>query len=172
MRHVRLNLLAAAALVACAGSKPPAINAYRSTDSAFALANRVVSASQAGSATSPCGSSPPTAQFSELILVTGRACLSCRGIGNLIRRSSLGRGPQTPLVAIPEADSGEVCPFLREERITNSVIALPESIFPGDVVGSTVVVATVDSNGRVRSAIYGRDVVDLLPKMDSLRAGR
>jgi hypothetical protein len=154
---------------ACGKDSAPVVNNYRSHDSAYALATRVVAAVRHGTLTTPCRLGGPEA-FSELILVTGRACLSCRGIGNLIRRISRADYPP-PLIVFPDADAVEVCPFMAQEHVRNPLVGVREDAFPGEAVGSTVIVAEVDSAGLVHSVMYGRDVTDLAPRIDSLRSG-
>lgn len=108
---------------------------------------------------------------SELVLVTARACLSCRGIGHLIRRISRDDRGGAPLIVIPAADAGDVCPFLKRERIRNGVIAVSDDLFPGAAVGTTVIVAALDSTGSLRSAVSGRESADLVPAVEALRSG-
>lgn len=158
-------------LAACTSSAAPPARAYRTPDSAFALSSRIAEAVHAGNAHQACGH-PGVAAGGEFIIVTGQACLSCRGIGNLVRTASRTPEYGQPTIAIPVADTGVVCPFLREERVRNPVLAVPDSTFPGEAVGATVVIAVLDQGGQVSSAIFGRDGVDLLPRLDSLRRVR
>lgn len=163
-------MVSLAALVSGCGNRGnPARGLYRSADSAYALAARVVNATQSDAARGTCGHAsggrPPT----EIVLVTGRACLSCRGIGHLIRASSRPAAEVRVLVAIPIADSAEVCDFLKRERITNTVVGVSQQAFPGDAVGSVVVVASLDPVGRLREAAFGTDAVDLLPRVEAWR---
>lgn len=167
---IRPLLLTGLGLAACGTGGRPTQGIYRSQDSATALAGRVAAAAERGAVSAPCGH-VMAYRSPELILVTSRACLSCRGIGHLIRGASRGSPRGMPLVVIPAADSAEACRFMREERVRNGVIAVSEDIFPGEAVGTTVIVASLDSAGRLRSAVFGRDAADLLPRMDSMRLG-
>jgi hypothetical protein len=163
-------LLIGLGLAACGADDRATRGTYRSPDSATALAKRVSAAAERGAVSTPCGHANPH-RPTELILVTSRACLSCRGIGHLVRGASRGRPGGMPLVVIPAADSAEACRFMKAERVRNEVIAVSEDIFSGEAVGTTVIVASLDSTGRLRSAVFGRDAVDLLPRIDSMRRG-
>jgi hypothetical protein len=60
---------------------------------------------------------------------------------------------------------------MAQERVRNPLVGVTEEVFPGDAVGTTIVFATVDSTGKVAGVVFGRDVTDLVPKIDSLRLG-
>lgn len=164
-----LGLTAVLLLGGCGRQPLPAGGAYRSADSARALVSRVVAAMDRGRESLPCRTATRDSAFSHLIVVSARACLSCRGIGSLLRRATWA-STAPPLVVFPASDSAEVCPFLVREHIPNPVVALPEDILPADRLGSTVVIGSLDSLRRITAVLYGKDVVDLLPSLDSVRS--
>lgn len=176
MRHrASLSVLVAAvavvaALSACGSGEGIVRGPYRSADSALALAARIAAADQGHASQALCGHARGTGLPTEIVAVTARACLSCRGIGSLIRAASRPAMSARVLVAVPVADSAEVCDFLKHERINNPVIGVSQGVFPGEAVGTVVVVASLDSAGSVRDAVFGKDVVDLLPRIEAWRA--
>lgn len=172
MRRFSSAVAAVALLAACGSGEATVRGPYRSADSANALATRIVTADRAGASQPLCGHARGAESPTEIVAVTARACLSCRGIGSLIRAASRPAMSARVLVAVPVADSAEVCDFLKHERINNPVIGVSHGVFPGETVGTVVVVAVLDSAGSVRGAVFGKDVVDLLPRIEAWRAAQ
>ena len=102
--------------------------------SAEELAARVTAALPALPAASACSGQPIEAEPMVVAPVTGRQCLTCLAVGNVLRESARrtgGAGDAARVwVVAPTRDSAVVCGYMREEKIRLPVILVSRSVIP------------------------------------------
>ncbi len=147
--------------LACAPSDPGPT--ARERDQARA-AGQWVSAAIAERAHQPvCGTeSPAPGALPDLaMLVTVPQALSCRDLGFALRRLP-GKAERT-WVVVPLADTADLCPFLRTERVRLPVMGVPD---PSRRLSATrLVVAVRRERGTPDRHLYGARGADLLRQL-------
>ncbi len=104
-----------------------------------------------------------------MLFVTARQCLSCRGIGYVIRQ--LMRNPATSKlwVVSPASDVPEVCEFLTAEKAVLPVWGAADVAFTEDSVGGTMLFGLLAArDGALVGVASGQDADDLLPRVAAL----
>lgn len=79
-----------------------------------------------------CAAEPARELPDEMIVVTAEQCLSCLGVGEMLRdvaREARSRQSST-WIGIPAADTAAACPFFRREKITSPVVLLHRRALP------------------------------------------
>lgn len=106
-------------------------------------------------------------------LVTSRTCLSCKGVGYVLRHAtSSGDHTSVPLDIITEVtDTGEVCAFLRRERTQARVFATTINRLDAEHA-EQVTLLVASSVGTYNEQARGDSPEQLLPVVDSLVSSR
>ena len=111
-------------------------------------------------ATLACGSAGPAPQPRHLLLVTARQCLSCRGMGRLMRRlAAAGTGGLA--VFVPAKEAKEICDFAQTERVGAPVFSVEDQLYPAAALRDRFLYGMVDAAGHVTLALLKEEAHEL-----------
>lgn len=161
MSKTRFMMAIGPLLVLCACSPEPR---PRPRSSAVLVPELVAGAIVDKSLRSGCGADIADAlpESSTAVFMTAAHCLGCADIGYFMRRLERDTSSTGPLrVFTPETHVMRVCEYFEQERLTASVIGLPDSAFAELQATNEVVVARI-VNGEVAQVVGGFDGRSLL----------
>jgi hypothetical protein len=133
----------------------------RAAESAASILSGFRRALAARPPTLACGQarrSPPT----SYLLVTARQCLSCRGMGRLMRRLESG-GAGALSVFVPAKDTAEICSFARTERVGAAVFSVEDRAYPAAALRDRFLYGMVDESGHVTLALLKEEAHEFFP---------
>lgn len=103
-----------------------------------------------------------------LIPITARQCLSCQGVGYLLRRYEEKSSSMLPLaLAASPQDTTTVCEYLRHERVSVPVIVTPSWGMGQGVLDKSFVLLLTDKVGHVDWEVRGDSLGVLLGMVES-----
>jgi hypothetical protein len=125
-------------------------------------------------AVSACSAREDVGEISPIVaLVTSRTCLSCKGVGYVLRHASTSSDTTSVSLDIVTevADTAEVCAFLRQERAQARVFATNVGQLDVDHAAQVTLLAA-SSTGIYKEQARGDSPEHLLPVIDSLMSSR
>lgn len=160
MRFLFLVVPCLSMLAACSpdSSSKAAVSPPLGQDAFGVSANRLQRVFSAGFVTDACSENLPPDRPRLVLVVSARTCLGCRDVGFIAREMvKIGLSQRLGfVVATTPADAKPVCMYLKQERVTASVVAVEEAGFPNDQ-SSDGVIMLLSSTGVDWHARIGRD---------------
>jgi hypothetical protein len=145
------------------GSDPAASSVAPPAEQAAAIARAV----SAGRAAPACGASAlPLAGF-DAIAVTSKQCLSCLEVGGLLREAQrdVRRNGGMLWVLSSQADTADVCAFVRKEKVRLPVVFVADTSFPRGEQPGDLLLMSFDSAGALKRMQRAATGMQLLAHM-------
>jgi hypothetical protein len=109
-----------------------------------------------------CG---PLAAPELVVVLDAQLCMSCRAVGRFARQLAAQLPGIKVLFAVPERDTSDVCEFLRRERVSLSVVGLPDTGIVLPANGSELVAFAVGEDGGAEQVWHSAEPMALLTQI-------
>lgn len=162
-------LVSFAAWLGCSGQRPSPPSPTEVREAAQETVVKIAEALANTGVELGCGS-PNEGVPAVFVTATMRHCLSCRGMGRLLRKlsqESRQDGGKSFWIVTPDGDAGDVCDFVRREKVgAVTVAALPENLFPDSALFRDIIFAEPSyGSPEAHVMVHGRTVDDVLRQL-------
>ena len=154
-------------LTACERSKPDVGRVASSGAAPPKQAAAIARVVAAGGAAPACGAPAlPRTSFTA-IAVTSKQCLSCLDVGGLLREAQRDtrRNGENLWVLSSEADTADVCAFVRREKARLPVMFVADTSFPREERPGDLLLMSFDSTGALKGMWRAATGMQLLSQL-------